>query len=157
MPKIALERLNKNKSGKLNFSDEIFNPIYKDLKLDIEVGQTLYGNKTGDVKSLVDEEAILNSLRNLFSTYPGQKIYSPSYGLNLNQFLFEPLSEDIGELIGKTIYRGIRNFETRVAVENVNVFVNYNDGQYEVDVNVRIPTISKTKTFRVTNIFPKVG
>ena len=87
---------------------------YKDLFLDLaeqsNSGNSLFNKKTSlDLKASVDEAAIVNSIRNIFTTTPGEKILDPTFGLNLSQWLFQPLDEFTAREIGETILNGIQN------------------------------------------------
>ena len=83
---------------------------YADLHLDIELSshtsdKTVGASKNAqDLKLSYDENAIYNSIRNIFNTKKGQKILSPTFGLDLEQYLFENISKENGELIGTTIF-----------------------------------------------------
>lgn len=118
--------------------------IYKDLFLDFEqtkitspgFQQSLQSN---DIKVDYDLAAIINSLTNLFNTLPGQRFLFPEYGLDLNQFLFSPITIDNGDLIGNIIYNGIRTFEPRVTPQKVNIAADPDNSQYFVTIIINIP------------------
>jgi len=99
---------------------------YLDLHLDIEESKVLLGDSraapTGkDIRVDKDEQAIKNSIINIFNTSPGERFLIPEFGINLRQFLFEPVSDDIAQSIGDTIVRGIERWEPRVTIERVVV------------------------------------
>lgn len=123
--------------------------VYKDLSLDI--AQTKIespGFKLPvpgvDIKADFDISAINNSLTNLFNTLPGQRFLFPEYGLDLYQFLFSPVTEDNGSLIGDIIYNGVTNYEPRVIVKSVNVTVDPDNNQYLITLIIEIPIIGLT-------------
>ena len=95
-----------------------------------------------DLKTDYDLDAIKNSLFNLFTTLPGQKILNPVYGLNLMQFIFTNLSEANARLIGKVIFEGTELFEPRVNILNINVDVNYDQNQYTINMRVNVPSLN---------------
>jgi hypothetical protein len=99
------------------------NPISKDLTSDYDVA------------------AVKNSLTNLFNTIPGQNLLNPIYGLNLVRFLFEPLNEVNGRLIGNAIVEGITTFEPRVIIRTVDVEVNEDEQTYYITLNILIPIL----------------
>ena len=121
---------------------------YKDLKLDFEEDNILTDN--------LDEAAIKNSLINLFTTFPGQKLLSPNYGLSISQFLFMPLTNDTAEQIGEMILHGIKLYEPRVSVVNINVNMNILHEQYEITLTLRIPQLSNS-TVRFDGILQQPG
>lgn len=121
--------------------------VYSDLKLDLKTEYTKHNQiyKKLEQKDLVlsfNEEAIQNSLSNLFNTVPGQKILIPEYGLDLKQFLFQPLNEFYAQSIGETILASIRLYENRISVTNINVYPDVDNLTYEINIYYTIPKFS---------------
>lgn len=123
--------------------------VYKDLSLDL--AQTKIESPGfrlpvpgADIKADFDLGAINNSLTNLFNTLPGQRFLFPEYGLDLYQFLFSPVTEDNGDLIGNKIYQGILKYEPRVIPKRVKVIVDPDNNQYLITIAIEIPIISLT-------------
>lgn len=100
--------------------------IYTDLHLDLSliknVGIGTNAQKSNDIQVDIDVAAIRNSLYNIFTTKPGQKILSPSFGSNLGQYLFERVDSIRGKIIGNDILTAITTFEPRVSVVNIEVY-----------------------------------
>tara|TARA_B100001123_G_C15313170_1_gene1025189 strand:+ start:978 stop:1457 length:480 start_codon:yes stop_codon:yes gene_type:complete len=121
---------------------------YKDVDLDIKtetnvLPRGLYREENiTDIKASLDEAAIKNSLSNIFNTAPGQKLLAPNFGLDLKYYLFDPLSEDIGQNIGETIIQGLKQWEPRVIVNRVHVFTDYDQNQYVITLHIAIPTLN---------------
>lgn len=127
---------------------------YSDLSLDLQKEKIPLGSsnsirKSGnsDIKTDFDEMAISNSVRNLFSTRPKQRILDPEYGLDLSQFLFEPANEFNARFIARKISRAIELYEPRISLEFVNVTVNEEDNLYNISLIVFIPSLSRTVNF----------
>jgi len=100
--------------------------IYTDLHLDLtnskNVGLGLDPQNSNDIVVDNDLNAIKNSLYNIFTTIPGQKILSPSFGSNLSQYLFEIVDVVRGKIIGDNILKTINTFEPRVEILNIEVY-----------------------------------
>lgn len=133
---------------------------YSDLHLDFTpVYLTpLYGSYTQHNELLKDAEiidivadydlgAIKNSIKNLFLTIPGQKILNPFFGLNLVQYLFEACDEDMANLIGNEIVRGISTFEPRISLIKVTVIAQPEYQQYTITITFRVPSIGTTSFY----------
>lgn len=153
MPSIKLDSLTTTKPQNTH--------LFKDLALDLEPESVttgaLYREETiTDIKHSLDEGAIKNSLRNLFTTMPGQKLLNPDYGLSINQFLFQPLTEDTAEEIGNRILRGIETYEPRVTVKNINVNLDIEQSQYDIYLTLTIPALSNS-TVKFTGILTQPG
>ena len=127
-----------------NNTEKIF---YTDLHLDLTM-QFINKNqlfKQYDKKDLlldINLEAIKNSIVNIFNTIPGSKILNPEFGLNLNQYLFEPLNEETAKNIGEAIYSTLVLYEPRINVTNINVSIDYENLQYLIDLYFTLPNIS---------------
>lgn len=118
-------------------STKYTNIVYRDLHLDIEKLYTNNDelhklNEITDIVTDVNSKAIKNSIYNILSTMPGQKILNPEFGLNLTQWLFTNLSETNASLIKFNITRQINKYEPRVTLTNVTVTPNYEEQQYNI-------------------------
>ena len=122
-------------------------PIYTDLRLDLELNYTKEpklksGDLIKDIKASYDIEAIKNSLFNLFTTIPGQKILNPVYGLNLFQFLFTGISDENARAMGEIILRGIQKYEPRVDVVKISVAPDPDNNTYEIGLQLNVPSLN---------------
>ena len=124
--------------------------LYRDIQLDL-VNNNIQPDAglfrpvtTTDVAMSTDEAAIKNSLINIFSTMPGQKLLNPDFGLNLAQFLFQPVSQTMAFMIGNRIMEGLARYEPRVVVDNVNVYPDEDQASYEIDLTLKIPKLSNS-------------
>lgn len=122
---------------------------YRDLLLDLKVDYTknlqlLKRREVKDIQISEDLGAIKNSLFNLFTTIPGQKILNPIYGLNLTQYLFVPVSQSQARIIGETILKGIQKYEPRVQLSKLNIEVDPDNNQYNVFMLINVPTLNIT-------------
>ncbi len=68
-----------------------------------------------------DVESVKQSLKNLLLTRKGERPFSPNYGSNLYNFLFDPIDIVTETLIREEISTSIRNYEPRVNLLNVLV------------------------------------
>jgi len=134
---------------------------YSDITLDLEFDYTrnnelLKNKEIKDSVNSLDYDAIRNSIYNLFTTIPGQKLLNPVYGLNLAQYLFEPVSQNNGYLIGQEIVEGINKFEPRVTVNNVDVVVNVDKQEYIITLTITVPRIINS-SFRLIGTLSNSG
>lgn len=135
---------------------------YTDLLLDLELDYTknnefLRRKEIKDLKIDYDYAAVRNSIFNLFTTIPGQKILNPYFGLDLQKYLFLPISEGNAYDIGSIILKGINTFEPRVKVQNINVAPNEVNQQYLVTLVLTIITIDPTTSFRLVGVLSNTG
>jgi phage baseplate assembly protein W len=132
-------------------------PIYTDLHLDLtnskNIGLGLNPQNANDIEVDNDVNAIKNSLYNIFTTIPGQKVLSPSFGSNLSQYLFEAVDSTRGKIIGDNILRTINIFEPRVDILNIEVYPLPDQLMYHIILIYKL--IGKASTFKTPiQIFP---
>lgn len=135
--------------------------LYQDLKLDLAFDYTQNNQflKTSEIKDIqvdYDYAAIRNSIFNLFTTIPGQKVLNPVFGINLIQYLFRPVNTTTANDIGKAVLKGITTFEPRVSVVNINVSVDQGNNQFIIALTVKMPTISSS-SFRLVGTLSNNG
>jgi len=125
----------------LDFTPVYYNPPFGAYT---QHDQLLHNQEIIDIVADYDLGAIKNSLVNLFTTIPGQKILNPYFGLNLTQYVFEACTEDIANVIGNQIVYGITTFEPRVSLQKVVVIAQPEDNQYTVTLAILVPTLGPT-------------
>lgn len=75
---------------------------------------------------------------------PGQKILNPVFGINLMGYLFMGISSENARLIGETILLGITKFEPRVEVDNINVYTDFENQEYLIELLLSVPSLNIT-------------
>jgi len=120
---------------------------YADLHMDLVLQYTTNNqlHKKPEHKDLeidYDINAIKNSLINLLTTSPGEKILDPAFGLDLRYFLFEPFNRfNDGEFTNR-IYSYLRSYEPRINIIQINSQGNQDLQSYAFNIIFTIPTLS---------------
>jgi phage baseplate assembly protein W len=124
--------------------------LYTDLHLDLEessnINNFLYQeNEIKDIKVDYDLNALKNSLYNLFTTTPGEKILNPNYGLDLRQYLFTSATVEMAENIRDEIYRQVRAYEPRVKLNDVHITIFEDVNEFDISIYYSVPTLNISK------------
>ena len=69
---------------------------------------------TGEVVMTADEEDIQSSLKILFGTAIGERVFNPKYGLDMQEILFEPLSTTLKTDLTDRVKIAILIYEPRI-------------------------------------------
>ncbi len=139
MPSIVIKELNKFPSDR----NHTYSDLFLDMKIDYTKTSPLNNFKEQkDITIDYDIEAIKNSIFNIFTTIPGQKILNPTFGLNLLYFLFSGISELNGRILGETVLKGLQKYEPRVLVKNIDVFADIENQQYDVNMIISVPSLN---------------
>jgi len=134
---------------------------YSDLHLDLEFNYTRNNElkKIREIKDSVndyDYACIKNSIFNLFTTIPGQKILNPFFGLNLMQYVFEPVSKSNAISISNAITNGIKLYEPRVSIKNLEIIVDIEKQQYEINLILGVINIPNS-SFKLVGTLSNSG
>jgi len=145
---IVINNLTRTKTG--TQKDITYKDIWFDLQEDaLPTTNTAFGDITrSDIRVSSDEGAILNSIKNIFTTVPGQKVLNPSFGVNLVQWLFEPCSDFNAREIGEAVVNGIERFEPRVVVNGVTVLQDPDRNEYQIKLALLMPQLNINKEYR---------
>ena len=120
------------------------NIIYRDINLNVNVG-IVKGDELNspenlkDLNTSVNFEAIKNSLINLITTFPGQKILNPEFGMNFGDLLFLPVSKARATVIGETINNTFVGYEPRIQITSIEVVADIELQEYELNIIINIP------------------
>lgn len=134
---------------------------YSDLHLDLQKKYLIKNNfkQTPEINDLVldyDLNAIKNSIRNIFNTTPGEKILNPRFGLNLKQFLFNPMSDLIAVDIAGLIRSKLPLFEPRISLNYVNVLPIYDENEYNIEISFSMPQLN-TPAIKMSGALNSIG
>ncbi|POY37290.1 hypothetical protein C3K47_05865 [Solitalea longa] len=80
-----------------------------------------FDKKTASVVMISNEEDINSSLEILLSTRPGERVMQPTYGCNLDELLFEPLTTTFKTYIKDLVATAILYFEPRIDVNRIEL------------------------------------
>jgi phage baseplate assembly protein W len=86
--------------------------------------------------------AIRNSLVNLLSIRKGTRILDTAYGNELDEYLFEQISEENAQMLGEDLEETLKQ-EPRVVVQDININVDKIKGIYNVEIFFAIPTLNE--------------
>ena len=89
---------------------------------------------TRDLPVLINERAIVRSVRNLVETIPTERFFNPLLGTDIRDSLFENFTRTTVTIIEDQIRDTIRNFEPRVDEIGVEVVGRPDDNALDVKV-----------------------
>ena len=89
---------------------------------------------TKDIPVLINERAIVRSVRNLVETIPTERFFQPNLGTEIRDTLFENFSRQTVNIIEDQVRDTIRAFEPRVGDVGVEVLANPDNNNFEVKV-----------------------
>jgi|TARA_R110002110_G_scaffold229884_1_gene445442 phage baseplate assembly protein W len=120
--------------------------LYKDIEFDLSP-KLSFNNQLNkqeylkDVSVLYDIEAIKNSIVTAFLTSPGDKILSPLYGVDLRQYIFEPVDDFTADIIQEDIESKLPRMEPRITVKNVEVIGDEDANSYYINLQIDVPSL----------------
>ena len=153
MPSLNVTSLNDTPQDTLPNTDDA---VFKDMSLPFSLDSTggnkaLFGSTIKkDMQVDLDYKAISNSLVNIFNTSPGQKILNPRFGVNLQKYLFETVTEEIAGVIGDVILQGIEAYEPRVSVTGIDVIADPDQSMYDISIYLNIIALQSQHTWTGT-------
>ena len=71
--------------------------------------------------------------------------------MDLTDYVFEPITEQTADLLGRTILKGLAEQEPRVRVTNIQVMGDIENNQYRITFVLQFPNLNTNKaTFNGT-------
>lgn len=93
---------------------------------------------------------IIESIKILLTTLPGERIYDQNYGCDLSPLLFEPFTNSLKSSLSDTINNAIVLFEARILVESIKFELSTDDGI----IYIYIAYLIKNYNSRYNMVFP---
>lgn len=120
--------------------------LFKDVKFDLEMTRfgkpELYSEQTlKDIDELQDGQAVINSVKNILTTTPGQKLLNPTLGLDFRSYLFEPVNTTTSFFLAQFIYNNLGVQEPRINLEGVKIEGIEDQNQYNIEITYSIPKL----------------
>ena len=95
-----------------------------------------------DVGGIFDIQAVENSIDNIITTDPGQKILNPTFGLDLKEFIFPEKFDDYYAWKMETkIWDELPGQELRIIVQSVKVRANPEDRAWNVAITYDVEAL----------------
>jgi uncharacterized protein len=96
---------------------------------------------TGTVAMTADEEDIHASLKILFGTTIGERMFNPTYGLDMQEMLFEPISTTMKTYIVDRIKVAILIYEPRINLLTLDLDTTaQNEGRISIVMEYQVRT-----------------
>lgn len=114
--------------------------------------QFIKNPKSKDVYKHVDQKAIEQSLKNLFRTNRGERLFQPEIGTNIRSLLFQS-DADLGEIetMKESLKSLIRNFEPRISLQNLDI--DFQPEKNEINISIKYTLKSGADVPQETNIY----
>jgi phage baseplate assembly protein W len=96
-----------------------------------------------DVNKLLDEDAVIGSIRNLLQTSHYERLFQPSLGSNMKRILFENMDPISESALKREIIQTLTNFEPRVSVNSITIKSNYENNSYDLSLNFTVLNTSE--------------
>ena len=93
---------------------------------------------SSDLIALKNENAIARSVRNIIFTVPGEKMFNPDFGTDINASLFELLDETSAVVIKDQIKYSLETYEPRILLLDVIVVPDFEGNGYDVEISYSI-------------------
>ena len=106
---------------------------FKDISMTFQVNPL-----SSDLIALKNENAIARSVRNIIFTVPGEKMFDPDFGTDINASLFELLDETSAVVIKDQIKYSLETYEPRIILLDVIVVPDFEGNGYDVEISYSI-------------------
>jgi phage baseplate assembly protein W len=116
---------------------------FKDLDLSFNIHPV-----KKDINKHVDEQAVINSLKNIILTNHYEKPFNPDYGSNIRALLFENIDSITAITLEREILQTIENFEPRVSVSKVTAVPDFDNNGYSIKLDFFIINLSNPITIQ---------
>jgi len=102
------------------------------------------------IEMLVEEDDVLSSIGIILSTITGERVMLPTFGANLQPYIFDTMNISNIALIEKIVREALVFHEPRIIVEEINTTPDQAKGLLQIDISY---TIIVTNT-RYNYVFP---
>lgn len=116
--------------------------VWKDF--DIEMRK----KNDGDVREMTDEDAVRNSLDNIFQTLSGSRRMVPNFAINIYNYLFEPLDEITALEMGNEIFNSITIWDSRIQILDLLIKPDYDNNIYDISLKFKVKNFVDVQQYK---------
>ena len=116
---------------------------YKDLDLSFNIHPV-----RKDINKHVDEQAVINSIKNIILTNHYEKPFNPDFGSNIRAMLFENIDSITAISLEREILQTIENFEPRASVSKVTAVPDFDNNGYSIKLEFYIINLTNPITIQ---------
>lgn len=116
---------------------------YKDLDLAFNIHPV-----RKDINKHVDEQAVINSIKNIILTNHYEKPFNPDFGSNIRSMLFENIDSITAISLEREIFQTIENFEPRVSVSKVVAIPDFENNGYKIQLEFFVINLTNPITIQ---------
>lgn len=114
--------------------------VFSDVNMDVNIDSPL--------ELVYNEDSINKSIVTILSTHKGSRVFRRDFGSYLGDLLFEPLDSVTSDKIKSELITAIQEWEPRILIISSSVIPDYENQQYYVQLDYRIPALAnKTASF----------
>ena len=95
----------------------------------VEIYRECIGGIGYKVRELVNVDAIRNSLKQIFTWIPGERVINPTFGSNVRLYIYEQLTDLNQERITAEIRQCVTQWEPRVSIEKIQILTDVDDAE----------------------------
>lgn len=118
---------------------------WKDVSMLSKTAVDANGNASLKVSKSVNVQAVKNSLRNIFTWIPGERVLLPEFGSKLHTLLYEGITPLTEERIIAEIRQCASEWEPRakiIEIRNASTIEDTEDNVIHIDVVFTIPSLN---------------
>jgi phage baseplate assembly protein W len=105
--------------------------------IDLDLNFTSHPIKK-DVTKVIDEMAVISSIKNLLLTNHYERPFQPDLGSNVRKLLFDNMDQITASALERQITDTLRNFEPRAQITYMNILPDFDNNSYKVSMEFRI-------------------
>ena len=109
-----------------------YSGTYLDINMISKQKKLNDGSEKYSIDKSVDEHAVWNSLHNIFTWIPGERVINPEFGSRLRELLYEGINKFTEEQVIAEIKGSVQRWEPRVVIDKV---VNISRDEFETEDN----------------------
>ena len=103
-----------------------------------DLDHKLIQDSQGQLKTVINVDAVLSSVSNIVRTYRGERVMLPEFGSSFRKMVFESMSSPLIDIISQGIKDEIERWDDRVTVVQVQYFTEPDDNAVLIQVSFTI-------------------
>jgi len=119
------------------------NEVWSDLH------HNLIQDSLGNLKKVINVDAVASSIDNILRTYPGERFFLPEFGSSLHGIVFENTNKTLLDYISRDVKETIERWDDRILVSEVKFFADPDQGTISLTLSYMVRGFGQIFTYSI--------
>ena len=103
-----------------------------------DLDHRLIPDALGNIKTVINVDAVMTSIDNILRTYPGERVMLPEFASSLHGIVFENTNKTLLDYLSRDLKDTIERWDDRIIIQGIKFYSNPDLGEISLTISFGI-------------------